>query len=198
MLIVIFAYILGTIPGGYLLNQFFKVHGIFKLNRIPLKNKVTVERYINVACSMFADFFKGALLIWLIPYIYNFLATGQWSWLLRPFPSQGFIESVALIMIVLGHVLSVYICHWGGKGTAIAFGGFFILTPYAVVWALFIFLITLLVTKTRTVWIASMVASWVIPIFIWKFYRHDILYFIAAIILALLSIATHYRQLQKK
>ena len=198
MLIIIFAYIFGTIPGGYLLNRFFTEHSFFILNRVNFKNKDTTERYTNAACSMFADFFKGALLIWLIPYIFNFLASGQWAWLLKPFPSQGFIESAALIMIVLGHVLSVYICHWGGKGAAIAFGGFYILTPHAVLWALLIFFITLLVTRTKAVWIASMVASWVMPIFILKFYRHDVLYFIAAIILALLSVATHYRQLQKK
>jgi len=198
MLIIIIAYILGTIPGGYLLNRFFTEHSFFILSRVSSKYKDTIERYIHTACSMFADFFKGALLIWLIPYIFKFLESGQWAWLLKPFPSQGFIESAALVMIVLGHVLSVYICGWGGKGVAIAFGGFYVLTPHAVLWALLIFFITLLVTRTRAVWIASLAASWVMPVLIWKFYRQDVLYFITALILALLFIATHYRQLQKK
>ncbi len=197
MLIIILAYILGTIPGGYLLNRFISEHSYFNLSRISQKNKDTIERYIRVSCSMFADFFKGSLLIWLVPYIFNFLESGQWAWLLKPFPSQGFIESAALVMIVLGHVLSVYICGWGGRGAAIAFGGFYVLTPRAALWSLLVFFVTLLATRARAVWIASLATTWVMPVFIWLFYRQDVLYFIAALILALLSIGTHYRQLQK-
>jgi len=197
MLIIIFAYIFGTIPGGYLLNRLFTKHSYFILKRFSPHHKESIERYIHASCSVSADFFKGGLLIMLIPYIFNFLSKGQFAWLLKPFPSMGFIESSALITIVLGHVLSVYICGWGGKGAAIAFGGFYVLVPQAALWALLIFFITLLITRARFVWIASMVASWAMPLFIWRYYRHDILYLIAAIILALLSILTHYRQLQK-
>ncbi len=198
MLVVILAYILGAIPGGYLINRYLRqIHlRVTDSRLLPKKSRRFIGQHGPAGYSILADLLKGALVVWLVPYVVGGIATGNWRWLAYPFVSPGLVQVAALIAGVLGHVFSVYVCGWGGKGVATAFGGFLVLTPSAALCAMSVFVVAAFVR--RAVWIAALAASWVLPVFVWYFYRLDALYQITAVVLAVLTLVTHYHDLQRQ
>ena len=195
MIVVILAYLLGAVPAGYLINKYFgNAHKIFINNRyLPFAFTNMIDLHGHVVYSILADVLKGWITVWVVSHICTRLLGTNWTILIFPFVSPGLIHVGALLFAILGHVFVVYICGWGGRGTATAFGGFLLLTPIAAACAMFIFIITAFLK--RSVSIASLAASWVLPVLVWYFYRLDTPYQVAAVILAMLSLATHYDDL---
>ena len=183
MLIVVLAYLLGAIPGGHLLNKLIQ-------RLLGPGMPARLERLYGPAVySSVADIAKGALVVWGIPTLAAWLYGTQWGWLVRPFVSPGLREVAALLTAVAGHVLSVYICGWGGRGISMTFGAFLVLAPIPALGALAIAAVT--AGATRTVWKGALAALWVLPALIWYFDRHALLYQGAALAIALVSLATH-------
>ncbi len=189
MLIVVLAYLVGAIPGGHLLN---------KLVRLLLPDAAWQERLARLhgpaVYSSMADIAKGSLVAWGIPALGAWLIGTQWGWLVRPFISPGLREVAALLTAVAGHVLSVYICGWGGRGISMTFGAFLVLAPIPAVGALCV--AAIVAGATRTVWKGALVALWVLPALIWYFDRQALLYQGAALAIAVVSVATHVNVLR--
>ena len=192
MLIVILSYFLGAIPAGYLINRYFPVINFITSEKSFLPDSVrhAVKLHGGKVLSIAADVLKGWITVWIVSKLGMKMSGSQFGFFVFPFVSPGLIHVGALIFVVLGHVFSVYICGWGGKGVATAFGGFLLLVPKVAICAMVIFIIAAYLKKSIP--FASIVASWALPLLIWYFYRMNIPYQIAAVFLATLSLITHY------
>ncbi len=148
------AYLLGSIPFGYLLVR------LFRKEDIRTKGSGNIGA-TNVARSgakglgiltLLLDLLKGLLAV----LIARHLAPGPPS-----FPSD--LAVGAAVAAVVGHVFPVWLGFRGGKGVASALGVFLALTPMVALSALGVFI--LLVALTRIVGLASVVAAAVLPVF---------------------------------
>jgi len=191
MLVVVLSYLLGAIPAGYLLNRTVETFAVRLLSYLPLTPPwpPQLARLVPRALSSCADLAKGALVVWALPALLNFVAAGQWAWLVYPFVSPGLRTSAVIVLMVVGHVLSVYISGWGGRGIATALGGFLILTPVPAWAAIALWLVlTLLLRSFRP---SAIAASFALPVFIFLLQPLDLLFALAALVLAIISIVTH-------
>ncbi len=195
MLIIILAYILGAIPAGYLLNRRVETRVRRALLVLPLRApwRDQAVRLAPRGLSAIADLVKGALIVWTIPALVEHSAAGQWAWLAYPLVSPGLRASAVLVSMVVGHVLSVFISGWGGRGVATALGGFLVLTPVPACAAMVVWLVLALVTRSFRS--SAIAASFALPLLLILWQPFDVLYALAALLLALLSIATHAEDL---
>lgn len=197
MLVIIVAYIIGAIPGGYLVSRI--LHYIeARRNTPPVKAQraIRFERISTALASILADAAKGILVVWFVPKLAGYVDTTEWHWLIYPFISMGLLRAAVLVIAVFGHVLSVYICGWGGKGTAVTLGGFMVLAPKITLCALALFIPVAGVT--RTIVYASLIACCSLPVLLVLFARDEVPLLVASVILALLSVITHYRDMKRR
>jgi len=196
VLIIILSYFLGAIPVGYLINRYLPVINFITSEKSFLPNSIRnfVKLHGGKVLSIAADVLKGFITVWLVSKLGTRVSGSQFGFFVFPLVSPGLIYVGALIFVVLGHVFSVYICGWGGKGVATAFGGFLFLMPKVAIYAMIIFMIVACFKKSIP--FASIIASWALPLLIWYFYRMNVPFQIAAIFLAILSLITHYKYLR--
>ena len=76
---------------------------------------------------------------------------------------------VSGFLAVVGHIFPVYLRFQGGKGVASALGMFLYLSPYSVLISLGIFLLAVMVTGYVS--IGSLLASGLIPIWLWTLHE---------------------------
>jgi glycerol-3-phosphate acyltransferase PlsY len=196
MLVILFAYIIGAIPGGYLVNRILQNRKAARSMPVAdAQHAARLERMIPALASIFADAAKGALAVYLVPKLAAFCIEGGWQWIVYPFIPQGFLNAAVLVIVVLGHVFSVFICGWGGKGTAVTLGGFMVLAPKITLYALALFLPVTL--TTGTILYASLIACCSLPILILICEPSKVPLLVSASILAVLSIITHYRDVTR-
>lgn len=191
MLVIALAYFLGAIPAGFLLNRALEplLLRLVQLPAVPSAWRDRVSRLLPRALSSFADLTKGALVIWIVPSLAHLLSTSHWAWLTYPLISPGLRTSATLVTMVLAHVLSVYLCGWGGRGIATALGGCLVITPLPALAAILLWFLLLLVL--RSLRLSALAASFALPLCILFFHPLEILYAIAAFLLALLAVLTH-------
>lgn len=141
LFIMIIAYLLGSIPTGYLLSQIFIGKDIRDTGsgNIGATNVVRALGFKMGALTFFLDFVKGYLAVW----IGSGLMKNQWD------------LALACIMVVVGHCYPIFLGFKGGKGVATSAGviSFFSFAMLAFLMALFF----LVFYFTRIVSIASIV-----------------------------------------
>jgi acyl phosphate:glycerol-3-phosphate acyltransferase len=119
---LLFAYLLGAIPFGLLVTKYAGLGDIRSMGsgNIGATNVLrTGHKYLAVL-TLLLDAAKGYLAV--------SLAAALWT----PASMTAYLEWVqvlALLMVVLGHVFPVYLGFKGGKGVATAAGGFWALHP---------------------------------------------------------------------
>ncbi|MBR5624909.1 glycerol-3-phosphate acyltransferase [bacterium] len=171
MLLAVIAYLIGSMPLGFLLRRANVLH-------VPA-----------AALSISADLFTGVLVAAVLPKLPYLTARFGLGLLAYPLANEAQLGACALICAALGHYFSVYICGWGGLGTALIMGGFLILTPYAALWAFAVTGFVLLVTRRMKY--ASLAGGLALPFLVRCFYPLDFIYLGAALICALLLVFTH-------
>ena len=151
ILLICFAYLLGSIPTGLLLSK--ALAGVDPRQKgsrnIGATNVMRTVGKALGAVTLIGDALKG-----LIPVL---LAL----WLGR---EQAWVAAVALAAF-LGHCFPIYLRFKGGKGVATALGIFLPLAPLAVLMAIVIFATG--VAITRMVSVGSIAAAGAIPLLIW-------------------------------
>jgi glycerol-3-phosphate acyltransferase PlsY len=157
LILVILAYLLGSIPFGYLLVKYVFTAGedIRKVGsgNIGATNVARRAGLAAGALTYFLDAAKGAAAVELM----RRAADGDYSWM-----------GVAAIAAILGHSFSVFLGFKGGKGVATGFGAYLMLAPYpallaALVWAA-------VVAVSRYVSLGSIIGSASVPIWTWLSY----------------------------
>jgi len=162
IIVIIFAYLIGSIPFGYIIAKLVK--GI-DIRTVGSRNigATNVGRIIGWKWGVFTfllDALKGAIIVCLAYFVStaiaklpasDYCAINNAIWML-----------IGGIAVILGHLFPIYLRFKGGKGVATAFGVFILMMPRATIIALALWLF--LVLLFRYVSIASIVAGISLPI----------------------------------
>jgi glycerol-3-phosphate acyltransferase PlsY len=150
--LVIAAYLMGTIPFGYILVKHLFTGGddIRRMGSGGTGATNVTRRAGRLAglLTLFLDAAKGAAAVWLMQAVAG-----------DDYRAMG----AAGVAAVAGHVFSVFLRFRGGKGVATGVGVFLALAPYAVLAALVVFVFV--VYSTRYVSLGSITASLSLPFF---------------------------------
>jgi acyl phosphate:glycerol-3-phosphate acyltransferase len=153
-LIPVIAYLLGSIPFGYLLVRFIKREDIRTQGsgNIGATNVYRKSRWVGVL-TLILDAAKGYVAVLAAARL-----GGDSGW-----------QAAAAFAAVAGHTFPVWLGFKGGKGVATASGAFLAISPAAVGAALVVFLLALVLT--RYVSLGSILAAIVCPIAIFLFHQ---------------------------
>ncbi|MDE1177762.1 MAG: glycerol-3-phosphate 1-O-acyltransferase PlsY [Edaphobacter sp.] len=150
------AYLLGSIPFGYLLVRIFRKQDIRSTGsgNIGATNVARSGAKGLGILTLVLDALKGFVAVVIAQHIASPYG----------FPQAYDIAVAAALAAVLGHCFPVWLGFRGGKGVATALGVFFALVPLTtVLYLLGVFLLIVLIT--RYVSLASIVAAALFPLF---------------------------------
>jgi glycerol-3-phosphate acyltransferase PlsY len=188
LLIVVIAYLLGSMPSGYLLIRLFRHQDIRQSGsgNIGATNVLRAGGKGLAAATFLLDMLKGSCAVWLGGVIGGWLAPGV--------PSANFAALAALVA-VLGHIFPVWLGFKGGKGVSTGFGVFLVAAPWAALAAISVFIVVLAIS--RYVSLASILGAASFPLFA-LFLGHGDRppFFIAVqVAVALILIAKHHQNI---
>jgi len=187
------AYLIGSIPFGYILVRLFKKQDIRATGsgNIGATNVARTAPGLGIA-TLVLDALKGFLPVWFIGrYIlisYDADVTGG-----------AVLISLAALFAVAGHVFPVWLGFRGGKGVATATGVFLVLCPQGVGLSLLVFLVVLVVT--RYVSLASILATACFPLFAYALLRsaswNTKPVLLASVVISILIIVKHHENIRR-
>lgn len=151
VLVVIIAYLIGSIPFGYLIVR-AKEGGDVRQTGSGGTGATNVTRRAGRAAgvlTLILDALKGALAIFVAQLVSN----------------TDWFSAAAAIAVIVGHIFPIWLRFKGGKGVATGVGVFLMLDPIAVLCAGAIFLAAVLLTKYVS--LGSILAAATIPLFAW-------------------------------
>jgi acyl phosphate:glycerol-3-phosphate acyltransferase len=185
LITILLAYLVGSIPCGYLLVHFKQgrdVRDTGSGGTGATNVSRTAGKFAGVV-TLVLDALKGALVIVITRQLAN-------SWDL---PVEQLI-TFAAIAVVVGHIFPVWLKFRGGKGVATAIGVFLVLAPIATIGALVMFFQAVLLT--RYVSFGSILAISSVPLWIWLFYDSKWL-LIATLAIAALVVFAHRANIRR-
>jgi glycerol-3-phosphate acyltransferase PlsY len=190
LLIAIAAYLLGSIPTGYLLIRLFRHEDIRRAGsgNIGATNVLRSGGKGLGAATFLLDMLKGCSAVWLGGYL---------GGLLMPQCSRYDAQALAALIAVLGHVFPVWLGFRGGRGVSTGFGVFLAATPLAALAAISVFIVVLAIS--RYVSLASILGSASFPLFAWLLVKGDRPPFFIAVefAVALLIIVKHHQNIRR-
>ncbi len=162
VLIAAAAYLLGSIPTGYLLVRVFRRQDIRSIGsgNIGATNVLRSGGKGLGAATFLLDVLKGCSAVWL---------GGFLGALLLPATQLHSAQALAALCAVIGHMFPVWLRFRGGKGVATGFGVFLVAAPWAALGAIAVFFAVLFLS--RYVSLASIVGAACFPVFAWYFDR---------------------------
>jgi len=195
LLIAVAAYLLGSIPTGYLLMRLFRHEDIRQAGsgNIGATNVLRSGGKGLGAATFLLDMLKGCSAVWL---------GGFLGALLLPATPMRSAQALAALCAVLGHMFPIWLRFKGGKGVATGFGVFLVAAPWAALAAISVFAIVLFLS--RYVSLASILGAASFPLFAWLFNRtqssgpHPTAFFIAVqCAVAFLIIVKHHQNIRR-
>lgn len=202
LLTSVLAYLLGSIPFGYLLVRFVRGSDVRQIGsgNIGATNVARTSPRLGLI-TLILDASKGFAAVWLTMQLYSPLrykipfeligVGGIPPRQVRPYDSSinGAI-AFAMVCVILGHIFPVWLKFRGGKGVATGVGAFLPVVPKAV--ALLIVLFCAIVLASRYVSLASMIAAAMLPVVLWIVYPGSApITLIASAVAAALIIVKH-------
>ena len=194
---LIFSYILGSISFAWIIAKVFKNIDIRKYgSKNPGATNVyrTISKPLGVL-TLILDVLKGFIPVYLVPYFWN-LNIGKGIVV-----SVIYYTIIVALLVILGHVFSIFLNFKGGKGVAVGLGVFLAINPIATLCSLAVFIV--IVVLTKYVSLSSIVASIVLPIGIYFFSKYNIIqsnsyeFLIFSIIVVLLVIIRHISNIKR-
>ena len=155
IIVVIVAYLLGSIPFGYLIVR-SKEGADIRETGSGGTGATNVSRRAGKAAgvvTLLLDALKGGVAVLLARFVVGPSLNAEW------------IVSAAAIAVLAGHIFPVWLGFRGGKGVATGVGVFLVLAPIALLCAGVLFVA--IVWFTRYVSLGSIIAAATIPLFIW-------------------------------
>ena len=190
LLVVAVAYLLGSIPVGYLLVRLFRHQDIRSVGsgNIGATNVLRSGGRGLGAATFLGDVLKGCSAV----YIGSLIGV-----LLAPDAAVRNMQALGAISCVLGHVFPVWLHFKGGKGVATGFGVFLVAAPTSALAAIAVFALVLLLT--RYVSLASILGAASFPLFAWMLLRGERPPFFIAVQFAvpLIIIAKHHQNIRR-
>ncbi|HZS09273.1 MAG TPA: glycerol-3-phosphate 1-O-acyltransferase PlsY [Blastocatellia bacterium] len=160
---LILAYLLGSIPVGYLIVK-FKAGGDIRSAGSGGTGATNVMRNVGKAAGLatFAlDIAKGFLAV-MVARLLTGTAWNETTW----------VVGAAAVVAVIGHIFPVWLGFKAGKGVATGVGVFLAITPLAVICTFLVFV--LIVKKTRYVSLGSIIASALTPL--WALFWNGLIF----------------------
>ena len=145
-LIILFSYILGSIPSGVILAKFFALDDIRKIGsgNTGTTNVLRTGNYSAAALTLILDFSKACLAIYLTQMI------------------NGQLIILSSFLILLGHIFPIWLNFRGGKGVAAYFGILLIMSPLFSLLFIFMWVSTFVTTRYSS--LASITSIISIPV----------------------------------
>jgi glycerol-3-phosphate acyltransferase PlsY len=178
-LLVIFSYLLGSVPSGLIIG---KLSGLDVRNagsgNIGATNVARLLGKKGGLLTLVADMAKGFIPV---------LAVQQ----------MGLGDPIAALVGIaafVGHLYPVFLNFKGGKGVATGFGVLLGLAPLAATILLVIF--AAVAFSTRIVSLSSMVTAVAAPLLLWLFY-YSPTYIMMATLMAIMIVFRHYANIQR-
>ena len=155
VLVLIIAYLLGSIPFGYLLVRLLQGSDVRETGSGGTGATNVSRRAGKLAgvVTLVLDALKGALAVVLA----RLLLTADFG--------INWWVAAAVVLAIAGHCFPLWLGFRGGKGVATGVGAFLALSPLAVACAGVVFI--LIVWATRYVSLGSITAAAVLPLSIW-------------------------------
>lgn len=143
-LLIVCAYLLGSIPTGYLIGLYLsgidiREHGSGSTGATNVLRTVGKGAALAV---LIIDVLKGAIAIFLVKFAYLYLSPD-----LLPLEWKNWLIVAAAFIAVLGHSKSVWLNFAGGKSAAISLGVLLVMNPLVALGTLSTFLTVLGVFK---------------------------------------------------
>lgn len=151
------AFLLGSVPTGYLLIRFFRHQDIRSVGsgNIGATNVLRSGGKGLGLATFLCDMFKGCIAVWM---------GGALAFLIAPHALQfREAEAIAALAAVLGHIFTPWLRFKGGKGVATGFGVFLAASPWAALAAIAVFFVV--VFLSRYVSLASILGAISFPFF---------------------------------
>jgi len=152
ILLLVFAYLLGGIPFGYLLVRLKTGEDIRSKGsgNIGATNVLRTTGRAFGVITLLLDIAKGAVAVWLMG-----RATGN----------DVFWMSLAAVTVMLGHGFPVFLRFKGGKAVASFIGAYLVLAPWPLLACLIVFVVV--VAMTRYISLGSLLAAGLFPLAVW-------------------------------
>lgn len=166
VLLMIVAYLLGSIPFGYLIVR-VRENADIRQTGSGGTGATNVSRRAGKGAGILTlvlDASKGAAAVLVARAILGLPLIGRAGDLESMVFEEWWI-AVAAILVIVGHMFPIWLGFRGGKGVATGVGVFLILAPVALVGAAAVFLVIVLLT--RYVSLGSVMAVSTIPLFVW-------------------------------
>ncbi|HEV8180998.1 MAG TPA: glycerol-3-phosphate 1-O-acyltransferase PlsY [Candidatus Angelobacter sp.] len=197
LIVAVMAYLLGSIPFGYLLVRIFRGEDI-RLSGSGNIGATNVARSgakgLGIA-TLALDALKGALAVWLAAVLAGSKYNLCGDFTQHPCAPALRMMSVAALFAVLGHVFPVWLRFKGGKGVATALGVFCVLFPAAILVALAIFI--LIVAITRYVSLGSILGAIAFPAAAYFLQSTDAMSLVLASSVSLIVILKHHQNISR-
>jgi len=188
--IVTAAYLLGSIPTGYLLVRFFRKQDIRTVGsgNIGATNVMRSGAKGLGAATFLIDMLKGVAAV---------LVGGRIAATGFPHIKPHEAAALAALCAVLGHMFPIWLGLRGGKGVATAFGVFVVVAPLAALGSLGLFI--LIFAISRFVSLASILGAAAFPLFAWFIepWTHNYLVFTILCLVSLLIVVKHHQNVQR-
>jgi glycerol-3-phosphate acyltransferase PlsY len=165
--LVIIAYLLGSIPFGYLIVR-AKRGGDIRQTGSGGTGATNVSRQLGKLAGVITlvlDAMKGAGAVFMAKVLLGLPVFAEGDPIGSSLSNEYWWVAGAAIAVMVGHIFPVWLRFRGGKGVATGVGAFLLLAPIAV--AVAGLLLVLIVWRTRYVSLGSIIAAAAIPLFVW-------------------------------
>src|SRR5215467_6887757 len=189
VVLVFVAYLLGSIPFGYLFTKYVFTEG---------EDVRTVGSGGIGATNVWR---RAGMKAGLITYLLDVAKGVAAVMLMRLVTDDYFWIGLAAIAAIVGHILPIFLKFRGGKGVATGVGVYLALAPYSVLTTLVLWAI--IVYRTRYVSLGSIIATGAVPVWTLIFYgflfpsRHLAAMMIVAIVGCALIVAKHHENIRR-
>jgi glycerol-3-phosphate acyltransferase PlsY len=197
LIVAVVAYLLGSIPFGYLLVRIFRGEDIRQTGsgNIGATNVARSGAKGLGITTLALDALKGALAVWLAMALSGSKYNLCGNLIQHPCVPALRLMSLAALFAVFGHVFPVWLRFKGGKGVATALGVFCVLFPKAILLALAIFI--LVVAITRFVSLGSILGAIAFPVAAYFMQAPDWLSLLLASSVSLIIILKHHQNISR-
>ncbi len=183
-LVLIFSYLLGSIPNGYIFGMKFAGKDIrnFGSGNVGATNVARVAGYKIGLLVAILDIAKGYISVLIAQYF------------LLPEYSMTFVF-IAAILAIIGHNWSIFLSLNGGKGVATSVGIILRLFPYSLLILFIVWIVMIVLTKMVSV--GSILGAVSLPISVAFIYSTGTPYIIFSSIITLLIIFSHRSNIKR-
>ena len=189
LLLIILAYLIGSIPTALIISR--KYFGIdirdYGSGNMGATNtfRVLGSKYGTIVMAL--DILKGMAAVSLYTFLPHYLD--------NELDRTNFMIGLGLASVI-GHIFPVFAGFKGGKGVATLLGMILIVQPVVAVSCVGVFLLVLYLT--RYVSLSSILGALMLPVSVlWIWNEHEIMYRIFALLVAFLVIITHQKNIIK-